>query len=228
MAKFSRLRVLNSMLETGMVPVFYNKDVEIATKVVQALLDGGVRCIEFTNRGDQAHLVFGELVRRFQDDERAILGAGSVLDPGTASLYLQLGANFIVGPVLNPEVAALCNRRKVAYSPGCGSVSEISQAESLGVEIVKVFPGTQVGGPGFVKALRGPMPWTYIMPTGGVEPTQENMHAWFEAGVACVGMGSKLVRKDLVAAGDFETIQQMAAKTLAWIQESRQNHPIFY
>jgi 2-dehydro-3-deoxyphosphogluconate aldolase/(4S)-4-hydroxy-2-oxoglutarate aldolase len=216
------------MLETGMVPVFYNKDVEIATRIVQALLDGGVRCIEFTNRGDQAHLVFGELVRRFQDDKRAILGAGSVLDPGTASLYLQLGANFIVGPVLNPEVAALCNRRKIAYSPGCGSVSEISQAESLGVEIVKVFPGTQVGGSGFVKSVRGPMPWTYIMPTGGVEPTQENMRAWFEAGVACVGMGSKLVRKDLVAAGDYETIQQLAAQTLAWIQEIRQTHPIFY
>lgn len=228
MAKFSRLRVLNTMLETGLVPVFYHNEVEIATQIVQALLDGGVRCIEFTNRGDQAHLVFGELVRRFQEDARAILGAGSVLDPGTAALYLQLGANFIVGPALNSEIASLCNRRKVAYSPGCGSVSEISQAESLGVEIVKVFPGTQVGGPGFVKAVRGPMPWTYIMPTGGVEPTQENMRSWFEAGVACVGMGSKLVRKDLVAAGDFSTIQATTAQTLAWIQEIRQKHPIFF
>jgi 2-dehydro-3-deoxyphosphogluconate aldolase/(4S)-4-hydroxy-2-oxoglutarate aldolase len=216
------------MIETGLVPVFYHGDVEVATQIVEALAKAGVRCIEFTNRGDQAHLVFGELARRFNQDERVILGAGSVLDPGTAALYIQLGANFIVGPVLNAEVARLCNRRKVAYSPGCGSVSEISTAEELGVEICKVFPGSQVGGPGFVKAVRGPMPWTYIMPTGGVSPSEENMRAWFEAGVACVGMGSNLVRKDLVTAGDFAAIQEMAHQTLAWIEQIRQEHPIFY
>ena len=228
MAKFSRLRVLNTMIETGLVPVFYNGDAEVATKIVQALAEAGVRCFEFTNRGDQAHLIFGELVRRFYDDERIILGAGSVIDPGTAALYIQLGANFIVGPSLNPEVARLCNRRKVAYSPGCGSVSEIAVAEELGVEICKVFPGSQVGGPGFVKAVRGPMPWTYIMPTGGVSPTEENMRSWFEAGVACVGMGSKLVRKDLVAASDFKTITETAKQTIAWIQAIRAEHPLFY
>ncbi len=228
MAKFSRLRVLNTMIESGLVPVFYNGDVEVATKIVQALVEAGVRCFEFTNRGDQAHLVFGELVRRFYDDERIILGAGSVIDPGTAALYIQLGANFIVGPSLNPEVARLCNRRKVAYSPGCGSVSEIAVAEELGVEICKVFPGSQVGGPSFVKAVRGPMPWTYIMPTGGVSPTEENIRSWFEAGVACVGMGSKLVRKDLVAASDFKTITETAKQTIAWIQAIRAEHPIFY
>jgi 2-dehydro-3-deoxyphosphogluconate aldolase/(4S)-4-hydroxy-2-oxoglutarate aldolase len=228
MAKFSRLRVLNTMIESGLVPVFYNGDVEVATKIVQALVEAGVHCFEFTNRGDQAHLVFGELVRRFYDDERIILGAGSVIDPGTAALYIQLGANFIVGPSLNPEVARLCNRRKVAYSPGCGSVSEIAVAEELGVEICKVFPGSQVGGPSFVKAVRGPMPWTYIMPTGGVSPTEENIRSWFEAGVACVGMGSKLVRKELVAASDFKTITETAKQTIAWIQAIRAEHPIFY
>ena len=227
MARYSRLSVYNTMIETGLVPVFYNGDVEVAAKIVEALAEAGIRCFEFTNRGDQAHLVFGELVRRFKDDERVILGAGSVIDPGTASLYIQLGANFIVGPALNPEVARICNRRKVAYSPGCGSVSEISAAEELGVEICKVFTGSQVGGPGFVKALRGPMPWSYIMPTGGVSPTEENMRAWFEAGVACVGMGSKLVRKDLVAAGDYAAIRDLAAQTLAWIQDIRAQHPLF-
>jgi 2-dehydro-3-deoxyphosphogluconate aldolase/(4S)-4-hydroxy-2-oxoglutarate aldolase len=216
------------MVETGLVPVFYHGEVETATRIVEALAEAGVRCFEFTNRGDQAHLVFGELVRRFYDDRRVILGAGSLIDPGTAALYIQLGANFIVGPVLNPDVARLCNRRKVAYSPGCGSVSEISAAEELGVEICKVFPGSQVGGPGFVKALRGPMPWTYVMPTGGVAPTEENMRAWFEAGVACVGMGSKLVRKDLVAAGDFEAITAAARQTLAWIEAIRKEHPLYY
>lgn len=221
MAKYPRLQVLNTMIDTGLVPVFYHLDVEVASQIVTACLEAGVRCIEFTNRGDQAHIVFGELVRRFQKDDRSILGAGSVLDPGTAALYIQLGANFIVGPALNSEVARICNRRKIAYSPGCGSVSEISAAEELGVEIVKVFPGSQVGGPGFVKSVRGPMPWTNIMPTGGVDPNEENIRAWFEAGVACVGMGSKLVRKDLVAAGDFATITQLAAQTLGWIKAVR-------
>ena len=228
MAKYSRLNVLQTMVDTGLVPVFYNGDVEAATRIVEALLDAGVRCLEFTNRGDQAHLVFGELVRRFQDNDQAILGVGSVIDPVSAGQYIQLGANFIVGPVLNADVARVCNRRKVAYSPGCGTPSEISAAEELGVEIVKIFPGTQVGGPAFVKSILGPMPWTYIMPTGGVSPEPENMRAWFGAGVACVGMGSKLVRKDWVAAGDYDSIRETAARTLELIQEIRTEHPIFY
>jgi 2-dehydro-3-deoxyphosphogluconate aldolase/(4S)-4-hydroxy-2-oxoglutarate aldolase len=168
------------------------------------------------------------LVRRFGKDDHVILGAGSVVDPVAAGQYIQLGANFIVGPVLNPEVAKICNRRKVAYSPGCGTASEISTAEELGVEIVKIFPGSQVGGPGFVKSVRGPMPWTYLMPTGGVAPTEENLRGWFEAGVACVGMGSKLVRKDLVAAGDFNAIRDAAAEAMAIIKKIRSEHPIFY
>jgi 2-dehydro-3-deoxyphosphogluconate aldolase / (4S)-4-hydroxy-2-oxoglutarate aldolase len=228
MAKYSRLRVLNTMIETGLVPVFYHADVEVASKIVSALAEAGVRCFEFVNRGDQAHLVFGELVRRFGDQDGVILGAGSVVDPVTAGQYIQLGANFIVGPLLNPEVAKLCNRRKVAYSPGCGSPSEISAAEELGVEIVKIFPGSQIGGPGFVKAVRGPMPWTYLMPTGGVAPTEENLCGWFEAGVACVGMGSKMVRKDLIAAGDFSAIRDLAAGALKIIRDIRADHPLFY
>ena len=227
MAKYSRLRILNTMIETGLVPVFYHGDVEVASKIVSALVEAGVRCLEFVNRGDQAHLVFAELVRRFGADENVILGAGSVVDPVTAGQYIQLGANFIVGPILNPEVAKICNRRKVAYSPGCGSASEVSAAEELGVEIVKIFPGSEVGGPGFVKNIRGPMPWTYLMPTGGVSPTEENLRGWFEAGVACVGMGSKLVRKDLVAAGDFNAIRDAAAETLAIIRKIRSEYPIF-
>jgi 2-dehydro-3-deoxyphosphogluconate aldolase / (4S)-4-hydroxy-2-oxoglutarate aldolase len=219
MAKFSRLQVLQIMISTGLVPVFYHKDIETATLIVNALLDGGARCVEFTNRGDQAHLVFGELVRRFQEDDRAIFGVGSIIDASTAGLFIQLGANFIVGPILNSEIAKTCNLRKVAYSPGCGSVNEISQAEALGVEIVKIFPGSQVGGPGFVKSVRGPMPWTSIMPTGGVEPTQENMKAWFDAGVVCVGMGSKLIRKDWVENREFEKIKSTTAQTINWIKQ---------
>lgn len=219
MAKYNRLHVLNTIIETGLVPVFYNPDIETAVKIVEACLDAGVRCVEFTNRGDRAHLVFEKLMEHFADDDRLILGAGSIIDPATAAIYIQLGANFIVGPVFNPEVARICNRRKIAYSPGCASPSEISTAEEYGVEIVKIFPGSQVGGPSFVKAVRGPMPWTYMMPTGGVAPEEENIKAWFEAGVVAVGMGSKLIRKDLVAQGDFDTIRQLAEQTLTWIRQ---------
>jgi 2-dehydro-3-deoxyphosphogluconate aldolase / (4S)-4-hydroxy-2-oxoglutarate aldolase len=228
MAKFSRLNVLKTMVETGLVPVFYHADVEVASNIVRALAEAGVRCFEFTNRGDQAHLVFQELIQRFASDKRVILGAGTIIDPATAAIYIQLGANFIVGPVLNPEVAKICNRRKIPYSPGCGSLSEVSAAEELGVEICKVFPGKQVGGPAFVDAVRGPMPWTYIMPTGGVDPTEESITAWFKARVACVGIGSKLVRKDLVDEGNYAEMTRLAELTLALIQAARQDYPLFW
>jgi 2-dehydro-3-deoxyphosphogluconate aldolase/(4S)-4-hydroxy-2-oxoglutarate aldolase len=221
MAKYSRLYVLTQMIETGLVPIFYNGDVEVAIRIVEACINGGARCVEFTNRGDQAHIVFEELVRRFNDRDNVILGAGSIIDAGTTSLYIQLGANFIVSPVLNPEMAKVCNRRKVAYSPGCGSVNDISQAEELGVEICKIFPGSQMGGAGFLKAVRGPMPWTRIIPTGGVSPTEENIRGWIEAGAACVGMGSKLITKEFVAAGNYDGISENVEKVMAWIKEAR-------
>jgi 2-dehydro-3-deoxyphosphogluconate aldolase/(4S)-4-hydroxy-2-oxoglutarate aldolase len=222
MARFDRLAVLNAMVDTGLVPVFYNGDVKVAKKIVTACAEGGARVVEFTNRGDRAWNVFTELIT-WADDAHpdVILGVGSVVDAPTAALYVSSGANFVVGPILNPEIARLCNRRKVAYSPGCGTASEISEAEELGVEIVKVFPGGLVGGPAFIKAVRGPAPWTRIMPTGGVDAKEENVKGWIEAGAACLGMGSKLVRKDLVAAGDFDAISENVSNVLRWIQEAR-------
>lgn len=222
MASYSRLDVLNATLETGLVPLFYRPDVEVAKKIVAACANGGARVIEFTNRGDFAYQVFNELSAYVTAAHpNVILGVGSVVDAPTAALYMASGANFIVGPMLNPEVARLCNRRKIAYMPGCGSLTEIAQAEELGVEIVKLFPGSSVGGPGFVKAVKGPCPWTRLMPTGGVEATQENIESWFKAGVACVGMGSRLIVKELVAAGDFAAISAKVAQVLAWISEAR-------
>ena len=224
MARYSRLDVLNTIVELGLVPVFYNPDLEIAKQIVSACRAGGARVVEFTNRGDFAFQVFAGLSEHEAEAEPGVvLGVGSVIDAPTAALYISAGANFVVGPVLNPEVARLCNRRKVAYMPGCGSASEISQAEELGVEIVKVFPGRSVGGPGFVRSVLAPCPWTRIMPTGGVDATEENIRAWFEAGVACVGMGSRLITKDLVAAGDFEGISRKAAQVLAWIRDVRES-----
>jgi 2-dehydro-3-deoxyphosphogluconate aldolase/(4S)-4-hydroxy-2-oxoglutarate aldolase len=222
MARFARLKVLNKMIETGMVPVFYTGDIEVAKKVAAAILAGGCPFLEFTNRGDHAWEVFSELDRYCARElPEMILGVGSVVDAGTASLYINCGANFVVGPVLNAEVARACNRRKIPYSPGCGSASEISQAEELGCEIVKMFPGAEVGGPKFVKGVRGPCPWTSIMPTGGVESTEASLRAWFDAGVSCVGMGSNLITKELLAARDYAGITAKVKDTLALIAKIR-------
>ena len=222
MAQFKRLQVLNAIHETGLVPVFYHKDVEVAKKIVDACADGGAKAVEFTNRGDFAYEVFGELVKYCQESRpEVIMGVGSVIDAPTAALYLANGANFIVGPVLNPEVARVCNRRKVSYSPGCGSATEISTAEELGCEIVKVFPGSEVGGPKFIKAVLGPTPWTSIMPTGGVDATEESLPGWIKAGAAAVGIGSTLITKEAVADGDFAAISAKIAQCLLWIKQAR-------
>lgn len=222
MAKFKRYQVINAIYDLGLVPVFFNEDVETAKSIVSACADGGARVIEFTNRGEFALQIFLELARHFQRQApEIILGVGSVLDAPTAALYINNGANFVVGPVLNPEVAKLCNRRKISYSPGCGSVSEISEAEELGVEIVKIFPGGQVGGPAFIKAVLAPMPWTSIMPTGGVSPTKESIQEWIQAGAACLGMGSKLIAKDLVAKEDWKSLTEKVKQCLALIKKVR-------
>lgn len=222
MAKFSRIDVAIAMKETGIVPVFYHKDVEVCKQVLKACYDGGVRVFEFTNRGDFAHEVFSELNKyALKELPEMIMGIGSVVDAGTTSLYLQLGANFVVSPILNPDMARVCNRRKVAWSPGCGSLTEISYAEELGAEVVKIFPGSQVGGPGFVKAARGPFPWTSIMPTGGVEPTEENLKGWFQAGVHCVGMGSQLITKDILNSGNFSELTTTVSNAIAIAKKFR-------
>ena len=222
MARFTRIEVALKMKETGLVPVFYNKDLEVCKKVLEACYEGGVRVFEFTNRGDYAHEVFGEL-NKFCVAEmpEMILGTGSVVDAGTDSLYIQMGSNFIVSPVLKEDMAVVCNRRKILWSPGCGSLNEISRAEELGAEVVKIFPGSQVGGPGFVKTVKAPCPWTSIMPTGGVAPTKENLGAWFDAGVHCVGMGSKLITKDVIADDNYGKLTNTVKEALEIIKSVR-------
>ena len=222
MARFNKMQVLDAIVSTGMVPVYYNKDVEIAKQVVKACYEGGVRAFEFTNRGDFAHEVFAELIK-FATTEcpELVLGVGSIVDAGTASLYLQLGANFVVGPLFNPEIAKVCNRRLVPYTPGCGSVSEIGFAQEVGCDLCKIFPAGNVGGPSFVKNIKAPMPWSMIMATGAVEPTEENLSAWFKAGVTCVGMGSKLFPKEMIAAGNWEAISTLCRDALATIKKYR-------
>lgn len=215
MAKYTRIEVAQVTKDTGIVPVFYHRDLKICKEVVKACYDGGARVFEFTNRGDFAHEVFADLSKYVSNElEGMILGVGSVLDAGTTSLYLQLGANFIVSPIVNAEMAKTCNQRKVAWMPGCGSVTEISYAQELGAEVVKIFPGAQVGGPAFVKAVMGPLPWSSIMPTGGVDPTEESLKEWFAAGVHCVGIGSKLFVKKEDGSYDLKAITQKVKNSL--------------
>lgn len=221
MAKFDKLAVMNKIGSTGMVPVFYNQDAAIVKKVVKACYDGGVRAFEFTNRGDFAHEVFAEVVRFAEEAcPELALGVGTVVDPATASLYIQQGACFVVSPLFNPDVAKVCNRRLIPYSPGCGSVSEIGFAQEVGCDLTKVFPG-DVYGVRFVQDLMAPLPWSKIMVTGGVEPTQENLSAWIKAGAFCVGMGSKLFPKEVIKAGDWQTIADRCREALDYIDEAR-------
>lgn len=222
MARFNILQSINAMSSTGMVPVFYYSDVEIAKKVLKACYDGGVRAFEFTNRGDFAQEVFAELIKyAAKECPEMVLGVGTIIDAPTAALYLQLGANFVVGPCFNPDINKVCNRRLVPYIPGCGSVSEINDAQEKGCIVCKVFPAGNVGGPSFVKNIKAPLPWSLLMVTGGVEPTAESLTAWIKAGVTCVGMGSKLFPKEVIAAGDWEKITTLCRECLATIKSLR-------
>lgn len=221
MAKFDKQAVLAKIGAAPMVPVFYHKDLEVAKAVVKACYEGGVRAFEFTNRGDFAHEIFGELVKfaAVECPEMA-LGVGSVVDPATAALYIQLGACFVVGPLFNPEISRICNRRLVPYTPGCGTISEVGAAQETGCDLCKVFPGDVLGAK-FVKGLLAPMPWSKLMVTGGVEPTEENLTAWFKAGVYCVGMGSKLFPKDKVDAQDWAYITNKCREAFEIIAKVR-------
>lgn len=221
MAKFDKFAVMQKIGETGMVPVFYHSDAEIAKQVIKACYEGGVRAFEFTNRGDFAQEVFAECVKfAAKECPELAMGVGSVVDAPTAALYIQLGACFVVGPLFNPDIAPVCNRRQIPYCPGCGTVSEIGKAQELGCELCKLFPG-DVYGPAFVKGMMAPCPWTKLMVTGGVAPTKENLTAWVKAGVYCVGMGSKLFPKEEVAAGNWQYITDKCKEALGYIAAAR-------
>lgn len=221
MAKYTRIEVAQTMKDNGMVPLFFHSDIEISKKVIKACYDGGSRLMEFTSRGDFAFEVFGALNKyALSELPGMILGVGSVTDAAAASLYMQLGANFIVTPVLREDIALVCNRRKVLWSPGCGSLTEIARAEELGCEIVKLFPG-DIYGPQFIKGLKGPCPWTSIMPTGGVSTSEDNLKSWFDAGATCVGIGSQLISNEIVNNKNFDGLREKVKQTLETIKAIR-------
>ena len=221
MAQYSRIQVIRQMEESGMVPLFYHSDIKVVKSVVKACYDGGARLIEFTNRGDLAIDIFSELMSYVISElPTLIVGVGSVTDAESASRYMMAGANFVVTPVFRNDIAVVCNRRKVLWSPGCGSLTEITKAEEMGCELVKLFPGGTYG-PSFVKAIKGPQPWTLIMPTGGVTTEENNLRGWFDSGVLCVGIGSKLISKEILLNKDYVTLKKDVAKTLNVIKSIR-------
>ena len=223
MANFYKSEVVTVMREQALVPVFYNPDKETVLGIIAACVAGGSRLVEFTNRGEGAADLFGEVIKVCRKKYPSlIVGVGSVRDEITAGIYIGKGADFVVGPTFNPKIADICNRLAVPYSPGCGSATEINNAEACGSEIIKVFPGGQVGGPGFFKAIHGPAARTQMMPTGGVDITAQSIHDWLTTGQAtALGIGSKLVSKDLVAKKDFAGIEANVRKALTTIRAVR-------
>ena len=221
MAQYSRIQVIRQMEESGMVPLFYHSDIKVVKSVVKACYDGGARLIEFTNRGDLAIDIFSELMSYVISElPTLIVGVGSITDAESASRYMMAGANFVVTPVFRNDIAVVCNRRKVLWSPGCGSLTEITKAEEMGCELIKLFPGS-IYGPSFVKAIKGPQPWTLIMPTGGITTEENNLRGWFDSGVLCVGIGSKLISKEILLNKDYVTLQKDVSKTLNLIKSIR-------
>lgn len=224
MTKYTRIEVGKKMFETGIVPVFYDSDIEVSKKILECCYTAGIRVFEFTNRGDFGHVIYAELSKYVASNLKGmVLGVGSIMDAGTASLYVQLGANFVVSPIINEEIARVCNKRKVAWIPGCGTATEISFAQELGAEIIKIFPAIQVGGPDFVKAIRGPMPWTSIMATGGINANKDDIKQWFDAGVHCVGLGSKAFCKDKNGFYDYELSANILGQLITYIKENIRN-----
>jgi 2-dehydro-3-deoxyphosphogluconate aldolase/(4S)-4-hydroxy-2-oxoglutarate aldolase len=222
MAKYSRIKVIDTILDSGLIPVFNNTDLQVSIKIIDACIEGGAKVVEFTNRTDFSHETFGLLIKHYeQTKQEIIIGTGSIMDSATAMIYINNGANFIVGPIFSEEVARSCNRRKIMYAPGCGSATEISKAEEFGVEICKIFPGDSVGGPNFIKNILGPSPWTKIMPTGGVDVDKDNVFEWIKAGAAALGAGSNLISKDDVGNGNYQNITDKVKKMISWIKEAR-------
>ena len=222
MASHSKADVLATISREGVVPVFYHADIEVAKEVARRLVAGGISTIEFTNRGDGAVRVFAELIAWARAElPQLIVGVGTVTQAPTAVHVIDLGANFVFAPNLDADVASACNQRNIPYVPGCGTLTEIQQAYKLGCDMVKLFPAGEVGGPAYLKNVRAPCPWVKAVPTGGVDPTVESLKAWYDAGAPAVGMGSKLLTKDLIADQDWDGLQQKVAETVAAVAAAR-------
>jgi 2-dehydro-3-deoxyphosphogluconate aldolase/(4S)-4-hydroxy-2-oxoglutarate aldolase len=222
MARFSRLEVYQRLLDEGLVPIFVRAEPDTAAQVLAAIAAGGATVCEFTNRSPQALEAFRVAAAHASRHlPKMILGAGSIVDEPTAAIYIAHGAQFIVGPSFNERVARLCNRRRIAYMPGCQTATEIATAEEMGVEIVKLFPARAAGGPDFIRQVLGPSPATRLLPTSIGEVSVEVLTQWFEAGACCVGLGGELIQLDRIAAGDFAAVSQRVAEVREMVRQAR-------
>lgn len=215
----NRQEVLRKILEIRLMPLFYNEDAGVAIEVMKAVFEGGLGLMEFTNRGSKAMPVFEKLVR-FKSDRYpdALLGIGSIVDASTASRYIQAGADFVVSPLLNREVLEACAGKGILHIPGCSTLTEIHQAERWGAELVKVFPAAQLGGPAYIKAIKGPCPWLSIVVTGGVKATAEDLKAYHDAGVEGFGLGSDLISGKLVSSGDYAGLSEKVRELVNFVR----------
>jgi 2-dehydro-3-deoxyphosphogluconate aldolase/(4S)-4-hydroxy-2-oxoglutarate aldolase len=222
------MRVLTALYETGFIPILYHRDLEVAMRGVDGVVEGGSRAFEYTNRGEGALRTFEEIVRRCrQRYPQLIVGAGSIHDPHVGAHFISAGADFIVSPLWSRDLAKLCNGHKVAHIPGAGSVTEIADAEAHGIDLVKLFPAGSLGGPSFIKAILGPRPWTSIVPTSGVAPEEKNVKDWIAAGAACLGMGTTLWDLAALERGHDPALPGRVRDVLRWIGEARADKPPF-
>lgn len=222
MASHTKVEVLETIVRDGVVPVFYDSDVDVTKEVASTLVAGGIGTLEFTNRGDGAIAVLDELLGHARQHlPELIVGAGSIVDGATAAHVIDLGVNFVFAPGFSPEVAQVCALRNVTYVPGCATMTEILAAYRAGCDLVKLFPASSIGGPAYLEAVLAPCPWVTAIPTGGIEPTVESLRSWYRVGAPAVGMGSKLLPKALIEARNFDGLHELIAATVAAVAEAR-------
>ena len=200
------------------IPLFYHADISVCQSLIQACYDGGVRAIEYTNRGEKALSNFTALKQHFSSRHPDLaLGIGSVINAEQAQSFFLAGADFIVAPIADKETGKFCRSKNIAWMPGCFTLSEIMRSVKMGAELVKIFPAN-VLGPEFVRGILGPVPALKIMPTGGVDTSKENLQSWFGAGVYCVGMGSNLISKKIIESGDYAALAAQVSEVIAVIK----------
>jgi len=213
--------ILQSILDQGILPLFYWDSAEVSIEVTRVLYKAGVRALEYTNRGKAALENFRALKMALTIEAPDLyLGIGTIKTADEARAFIEAGADFIVAPIVNPEVAAVAAESDMLWIPGCMTPSEIIKAEELGAMFVKLFPGNLLG-PGFMSAIKELFPDLSFMPTGGVEVNKENLSAWFKSGVVAVGMGSKLITKDILEKKDYATLTLKTQEALNLINEVR-------
>jgi 2-dehydro-3-deoxyphosphogluconate aldolase/(4S)-4-hydroxy-2-oxoglutarate aldolase len=218
--KFSQDDIVGVMRNTGIVPLFTHDHAAEAQQVVEAAYRGGIRAFEFTNRRSNSFEIFSHLVSQRKKFPDLMLGIGTVMDPETTRKFIDAGADFIISPVLKPEMAVVCKAHNVPWIPGCATLTEIVTAKEHGAAVIKVFPGS-VLGPGFVSAIMPVVPDLRLMITGGVEPSRENLAAWFKSGAMCVGMGSQLFTSDILQSRNWDLLSEKVAHALKLVSEIR-------